>query len=194
MTKNRRLYRRIQPVLLVVALSAATPIAGASGKGRSLHGYGAPFRAWVTTHPRNTAQCPMGFCYGPVVSSRSPIAEFSFVTNYKNRVVGYDQALKRGTPLLQAELHVAEQFPSDVAMASSVIVIRHDRYGHSCAVYDLYSKTLARIFGPKGPGQSGNDIGVELATILPSGNTSYSTRAIDLAIVTPVYLDRSTNC
>lgn len=89
---------------------------------------------------------------------------------------------------------MAQQFPSDVSMPRSVTVIHHDQFGHSCAVIDLYSKTLAREFGRKGPAHQGDSIGVELATIGPGGSTRFEPNSIDLAIVTPDYLDGSSNC
>ena len=178
-----------RPLLLAWSTSSD---AGVS-VGRSSD-YGAPFAQWVQQHRPDSLHCVVGRCYGPLVNSETFEPEFSFIEMFRGRVVGYEEALRRGTPLLAAELLIAEQFPADVSMPSSVTVIRHDRFGHSCAVFDLYSKTLAREFGRKGPTNQGDSIGVELATVDQNGSTSYDRSSIDLAIVSPVYLDASTTC
>ena len=91
-------------------------------------------------------------------------------------------------------LEVAQQFPADVSIPRSVTVIHRDQFGHSCAVFDLYSKTLAREFGQKGPAHQGDSIGVELATIGAGGSTTFERDSFDIAIVAPVYLDNSSDC
>jgi len=122
-----------------------------------------------------------------------PTDQFSALDMERGRVVGYTEALTRGTPLLQAELEVAEMFPAD-ATASQVTVVRRDQYGASCAVFDIQSKVLDHLFGKRAFGDDGGNIGVELATLRPSGLTSYNPRAIDLVIVMPTYADKSINC
>ena len=177
--------------LLGAAGILASP--GASGSaGRP--GFGSRLSAFSATYPPDPTDCPVGPCYGPVVASERPIPEFSFLTLAKGAVVGWQQALRRGVPLLQAELQVAELFPPDVTMGSAVTVIHRDQFGHACAVYDLYSKAIARRYGKNGPAGNGAAIGVELATLRPNGTTGYNPRNIDLAIVVPGYLDKSADC
>jgi hypothetical protein len=179
--------------LLVVSLAAVASPASASEHARPFSGFGATLAAWAKAYPPDAAQCPASTCYGPVVASLPATPEFSFVTTSKGRVVGYDQALRRGTPLLQAELEVAEMFPAD-ATQSPVTVVRRDQFGSSCAVYDIQSKELTRLFGKHGFGDDGDNVGVELATLTRSGATTYNPRAIDLAIIIPSYADKSINC
>lgn len=178
---------------LLSLLVSVAPDVGATARV-TRGGYGASFASFVAAHGPDGTDCRSGPCYGPIVASQPAEPEFSFVQTARHRVVGYEEALRRGTPLLQAELEVAEQFPDDVSMARSLTVITHDRYGGSCAVYDLYSPTLAKEFGPKGPGDDGDSVGVEFTTLNRHGSTTYNPSAITLAIVSPVYLDSSANC
>jgi hypothetical protein len=183
--------------LLVAAMFPVLASGHAAGGGEVVSpssGYGAVLGSWMHAHPPNPADCPIDSCYGPLVHSASFEPEFSFVQLFRGHVVGYDQALPRGTSLLAAELEVAQQFPSDVSIPHSVTVIHRDQFGHSCAVFDLYSKTLAREFGRNGPAHQGDSIGVELATIGPGGTTRFERDSIDIAIITPVYLSDSTDC
>jgi len=175
-------------------LVASAPTAGARAPVGHTSDFGEPLAEWVQQHRLNATDCVVGSCYGPLVDSASVEPEFSFVQTFRGRVVGYEEALRRGTPLLAAELLIAEQFPADVSMPSRVTVIHRDHYGHSCAVLDLYSRALAREFGRKGPANQGDSIGVELATVGRNGSTRFDRNAIDLAIVSPVYLDSSINC
>lgn len=177
--------------LLALAITAMPSAAVSAGLGT---GFGAAFGQWVRAHPSDTHGCAIGSCYGPVVNSAARVPQFSFVQTFRGHVVGYDESLARGTSLLEAEIEVAQQFPADVSMSRSLTIIRRDHFGHSCAVYDLYSRALAREFGSKGPAHQGDSIGVELATIARSGATTYNPTSVDLAIVSPLYIDDSTSC
>jgi hypothetical protein len=191
------MHRRLRQVLLIAAALPVLAMSQVASAGKVVvpsSDYGAMFGVWVHAHPADTADCPLDSCYGPLVHAARLQPEFSFIQTFRGHVVGYDQALPRGTSLLAAELEVAQQFPSDVSIPRSVTVIRHDQFGHSCAVLDLYSQTLAREFGRKGPAFQGDSIGVELATVGPRGTTRFERDSIDLAIITPTYLDNSSNC
>jgi hypothetical protein len=189
-----RLFRFALVIAAMLPVVAMSHVADAGEAVNSSTDYGALMSVWVRTHPPNPAGCAIDSCYGPLVHSASVEPEFSFVQTFRDHVVGYDQALPRGTSLLAAELEVAEQFPPDVSMPHSVTVIHHDQFGHSCAVIDLYSKTLAREFGRQGPAHQGDSVGVELATIGPRGSTRFEPNSIDFVVVTPDYLDNSSNC
>jgi hypothetical protein len=191
MVRSLRFALVIAALLPVLVLGS---VASAGAGANPTSGYGALFGVWVHAHPADSSHCSIGSCYGPIVHSAATEPEFSFIQTFRGRVVGYDQAIPRGTSLLAAELEVAQQFPSDVSVPNSVTVIHRDDFGHSCAVFDLYSKSLVREFGRKGPARQGDSIGVELATVTPGGATKFVRNAIDLAIITPVYLDDSTDC
>lgn len=196
----RHLGRALIASLGTAVLLSGAPVSASVRSARAsttAHGdaqFGAVFAAWQVAHPRDVADCPTGACYGPVVASVAATPQFSFVTISAGRVVGYDQALRRGTPLLQAELEVAQMFPADVTMSSSVQVVRRDTYGNSCAVYDLHAKSLVRLFGRHGFGNDGGNVGVELATLRRNGGTSYDPHNLDVAIVIPTWVDKSINC
>jgi hypothetical protein len=191
------MLRRIRYAIVIAAIFPVLALGGIAGAGQAVNpslGYGAVLGQWVRAHQPDSAHCLLEACYGPLVRSASFEPEFTFIQMYRGHVVGYDQALPRGTSLLAAELEVAQQFPSDVSMPSSVTVIHRDQFGHSCAVFDLYSKSLAREFGRKGPAGQGDNVGVELATVGNGGVTKFERNSIDLAIITPVYLDNSSSC
>jgi hypothetical protein len=186
-------WGRVAAALVVVVLLAvglATP-AGAAGRGRSFTGFGATTAVWSAAHPLDHGNCPAASCYGPEVGRAG--YEFSFLSTTKGRVVGYDQLLPRGTSLLRAQLEVAELFPGDATMGS-VSVVHRDAYGSACAFFDIHSKTIQHLFGNAAFGGSQGTIGVELATLLPNGSTSYNPANLDLAIVIPTYVGSSDNC
>ncbi|MGB9111899.1 MAG: hypothetical protein WCF24_04140 [Acidimicrobiales bacterium] len=189
-----RLLRVALVVAAVVPILALSAVTNAGEAVNPSSGYGAVLGLWVRAHPPNATDCPIDSCYGPIVHSASVEPEFSFLQMFRGHVVGYDEALPRGTSLLAAELEVAQQFPSDVSIPHSVTVIHHDLFGHSCAVFDLYSKALAREFGRKGPAHQGDSVGVELATIGAGGSATFEHNSFDIAIITPVYLDDSSDC
>jgi hypothetical protein len=177
----------IAGALLVAAPTSASPHAA------RLSGFGAPIGAWKARFAPDTQNCNASNCYGPVVPRSSARFEFTYVTTAKGRVDGYDEALRKGTSLLRAELEVAQMFPNDVQMGS-LEIRHHDAFGNSCAYYDLSSKTLEHVFGSRAFGKSNGTVGVELATVLPSGATTYNPNDINLALVVPAYLGSDSYC
>ena len=155
--------------------------------------YGSPLGVWRVVYGRDASHCKVGVCYGPVIRSRPATPQFSDLDVVAGRVVGWDEALPRGTTVLEAELDVAQLFPPDIQFTPKVTVIYADRYGHACAVYDLSSPTITTEFGPTGPAGSGTTIGVELFATAPGGAT-WNPNTVDRAIVAPTYLDRTANC
>jgi hypothetical protein len=182
--------------LLLVALGAmvfsALPSSVWAGEVR-LSGFGDTLHQWAAAFPADTNGCSAVNCFGPAVKDSTAPFEFTYVTTEKGRVDGFDLALRRGTAEVRAELQVAELFPGDIQM-SSLDVIHRDSFGNACAVYNLSSKTIAHIFGNHAFGDSNGTIGVELATVLPNGNTSYNPGNVDLVLVVPSYLGSSADC
>jgi hypothetical protein len=176
---------------VVALMTIAFPSAASAGQTR-LSGFGDTMHAWMSAFPLD-ASCSPANCYGPSVAGSSAKYEFSYVTTNKDRVDGFDLALRRGTSYVRAELEVAELFPNDVEM-SSLDVIHRDAFGNGCAVYNLSSKTIAHIFGDRSFGDSHGTVGIELATVLPSGNTTYEVGNVNLAIVAPSYLGSDADC
>jgi hypothetical protein len=150
-------------------------------------------RQWAAKYPPDTKDCTASDCYGPAVHGSSANYEFTYITTAKGRVDGFDLALRRGTPYVRAELAVAELFPADIEM-SSLDVIHRDSFGNACAVYDLSSKTIAGIFGDQAFGDSHGTVGVELASTLPNGDTTYNPGNVDLVLVVPSYLGSNADC
>jgi hypothetical protein len=158
-----------------------------------LSGFGDTLRQWAAAFPEDTNGCSAGSCYGPAVRNSTAAFEFTYITTQKGRVDGFDLALRRGTTEVRAELQVAELFPGDIQM-SSLNVIHRDSFGNACAVYNLSSKTIAHIFGNHAFGDSNGTVGVELAAVLPNGNTTYNPGNVDLVLVVPSYLGSSADC
>jgi hypothetical protein len=186
----RRRVAATASLLLVLAVGFAAP-AAAADYARSSSGFGATVASWVRAHPEDKSGCPAATCFGPKITGSG--WEFSFVSTTKGRVVGWDQALPRGTSVLRAQLEVAELFPADATMGSLTIVHR-DAYGSACAFFDIHSKTVQHQFGNAAFGGSQGTIGVELATLMPNGSTTYNPANLDLAIVIPTYVGSNDNC
>ena len=188
-------------VLALIGASITAGVASASSRPASsvrphagkLAAFGETLALFERSYPEDVGACPDTTCYGPLVASLPPTYEFSYLDVERGRVVGYNQAIKRGTPLLEAELEVAELFPSD-AQSNKIEEIKRDLYGASCGVYDIYSKVLKAEFGPHAFGNDGDNVGVELATLTKNGFTRYNPNAIDIAIVTPTYAYNGINC
>jgi hypothetical protein len=181
---------------VVVALAAmvltALPSSVWASESR-LSGFGDTLHQWAAAFPRDTNGCSAANCYGPAVKSSTAPFEFTYITTQKGRVDGFDLALRRGTPEVRAELQVAELFPGDIQM-SSLDVIHRDSFGNACAVYNLSSKTIGHVFGSRAFGDSNGTVGVELATVLPNGNTAYIPGNVDLVLVVPSYLGSNADC
>ena len=190
-TWREALASAVALAVLTGTMAVAMPASGAQRP--ALTSFGAPMGRFQANYPKDRTGCNATNCYGPAMSSSSARYEFTYVSTMKGRVDGYDQALRRGTPLLQAELQVAELFPPDVTM-NSFYVKRHDAYGNSCVFYDLSSKTVAQIFGKAAFGNTDGNVGVELATMLGNGTTTFNPDNIDLALVVPTYLSSQDNC
>ncbi|HEY5273191.1 MAG TPA: hypothetical protein VIJ34_08160 [Acidimicrobiales bacterium] len=158
-----------------------------------LSGFGDTMHQWARSFPADTNGCAAPNCYGPAVRNSTANFEFTYITTAKGRVDGFDVALRRGTPFVRAELRVAELFPGDIQM-SSLDIIHRDLFGNACAVYNLSSKTIAHVFGDKAFGDSHGTVGVELATVLPSGETAYEPGNVDLVLVVPSYLGSNADC
>jgi hypothetical protein len=182
--------------LVLVALGAMVFSALPSSVWASevrLSGFGDTLHQWAAAFPPDSNGCSAANCFGPVVRDSTAPFEFTYVTTEKGRVDGFDLALRRGTPEVRAELQVAELFPSDIQM-SSLDVIHRDSFGNACAVYNLSSKMIGHLFGGRAFGDSNGTVGVELATVLPNGDTTYNPGNVDLVLVVPSYLGSSADC
>jgi hypothetical protein len=186
--------RRIRLGLVATLAVFLTPITMATTAGAAqTSGFGDPLPVWQAAFPSQSNGCNASNCYGPTVPHSTNRYEFSYVTTAKGRVDGFDIALRRGTPLLRVQLRIAELFPADAQMGS-LTVIHRDSQGNSCAVFNMQSKIIERIFGKRAFGNSSGTVGVELAKVLPNGTTTYNRGDSNLALVVPTYLGSDTNC
>jgi hypothetical protein len=189
-----RARRRAWVVLVALGamVFAVLPSSVWAGEAR-LSGFGDTVRQFAAAFPQDTKGCSAADCYGPAVRESTAPFEFTYITTEKGRVDGFDLALRRGTAEVRAELQVAELFPGDIQM-SSLYVIHRDSFGNACAVYNLSSKTIGHVFGDHAFGDSNGTVGVELATVLPNGNTTYNPGNVDLVLVVPSYLGSNADC
>jgi hypothetical protein len=189
-----RARRRAWVVLVALGATVFTVLPSSVWASTArLSGFGDTLRQWAAEFPPDTNGCSASSCYGPAVRNSTAPFEFTYITTQKGRVDGFDLALRRGTPEVRAELQVAELFPGDIQM-SSLDVIHRDSFGNACAVYNLSSKTIGHVFGNHAFGDSNGTVGVELATVLPNGNTTYNPGNVDLVLVVPSYLGSSADC
>jgi hypothetical protein len=189
-----RTRRRAWVVLASLGAMVFTALPSSVWAGEAgLSGFGETLHQWSAQFPLDTNGCSDANCYGPAVKDSTAPFEFTYVTTEKGRVDGFDLALRRGTAEVRAELQVAELFPGDIQM-SSLDVIHRDSFGNACAVYNLSSKMIGHVFGDRAFGDSNGTVGVELATVLPNGNTAYNPGNVDLVLVVPSYLGSNADC
>jgi hypothetical protein len=186
--------RRVWVVLVALGAMVFTALPSSVwASDARLSGFGDTLRQWAAAFPPDTNGCSAADCYGPAVRDSTAPFEFTYITTEKGRVDGFDLALRRGTAEVRAELQVAELFPGDIQM-SSLDVIHHDSFGNACAVYNLSSKTIGHVFGSRAFGDSNGTVGVELASVLPNGDTTYNPGNVDLVLVVPSYLGSNADC
>jgi hypothetical protein len=167
-------------------------------------GLGALLSDWGKAHPKNVTNCSKGSCYGGRVKDGGQLQD-QFVgvltIGKPPRVYTYDQAIGDGTPLAAAQRTVLALLPRDTK-TTSFWIDHNDGQGNSCALWNLNSKTVARLltsyYSPKtgktlGPPPKPGDIGVELTTVGANGFV-YKPDDVADANVSPGALAKSGTC
>ena len=122
-------------------------------------------------------------CYGAgFTNEESPKPGFNYqftaVSHDDGLIDGYTQAFNTGTTIAQAESQVLQWMPKDAKMTAITI----DRNGGSCAMANISSATLAKLFS-KAPkiGDPKGVIGVEFGYIDANLNQVYNSNNIEHA-------------
>lgn len=116
-----------------------------AGAPSSWKGMGAPLSAFESTHVPVTGQ--PGYGNGPSYPGPGQCCEFTELSTTGppvDRVDGYTQALAIGTSVAAAKLEVLALMPSDTT--TTAFFIRHDAFGHTCAMWNIQSPTLGKWF------------------------------------------------
>lgn len=168
----------IAGALLAVAAWAA-PVAASP----PWSGIGARLADWARVHPKDTTGCPTGGCYGRRVTvggrATARFVEVAHTGLPDDRVDGYIQALGDGTSLGAAKAAVRALLPADAQTTAFWIAHSH---GDSCALWNVRSRTLARLLAGSGAEDPGGVLGINLYTVTNAG-TEYSPRDVSEAAV-----------
>lgn len=175
--------------MVLSAAALAASVMALSAAASSWTGLGAVLSDWSKAHPKNATNCSKGSCYGGRVSDGGSLQDqfIGVLTLGKPpRVYAYDQAIGDGTPLAAAQRAVLALLPADTR-TTAFWIDHNDGQGNSCALWNLNSKTLARLltsyYHPTsgktlGPPPKPGDIGVELDTV---GSNGFVYKAADVA-------------
>jgi hypothetical protein len=141
-----------------------------------LTGFGAKLADFAKAHPKNSSTCPGIKCHGKNITTGGvPVPQFVTVLTAGGRVSSYTQDLSDHTSLNAAKAEVLALLPPDAKTVK--FTIRHASNG-TCAAWNLSSSSLASVLKT-----SDGNIGIQLHTILPSGDDGWSTGAINSATV-----------
>jgi hypothetical protein len=167
------------------AVNVQTP----SASTVALTGFGAKLADFAKAHPKNSSTCPGVNCYGKNITTGGvPVPQIVTLLSPSGRVSGYMQDLPDHTSLNAAKMQVLTLLPKDTTTVK--FTIRHDSIG-TCAVWNLRSSALAGAL--KANDNAGN-IGIELHTILPSGDDGWSTGNVNSATVSAFALPANFPC
>jgi len=169
---------------------------GAAGTTATSHtpapvfsGLGATASAWSSAHPSDGEGD-----YGPrVTSGGSTVTEFQTVSEDGGRVDGFDVSLSDETSLAQAKSSILALLPPDTKSTSWRIAPAADGSG-PCALWNLQSQTLGRLFAPKTWGDPQGQIGVSLSTTNADGTESYDTSNVNTATVGLAWSTPTVSC
>jgi hypothetical protein len=162
--------------------SAGSPT-GAPSAG-AWTGFGAKLADWETAHPKQTAGCRAGTCFGNALTvGGTTIYRFQvlYTTGPPDRRVNhYEQTFREGTTAPAAKTEVLKLMPSDTHTLS--FSVEHPA-AESCAFWDLQSRTLGKyLSGPNG--DASGVIGIELQSPKNSnGESLYSPNDVRTATV-----------
>jgi hypothetical protein len=159
------------------------------------NGFGAKLVDWEGTHPKQTAGCPAGTCFGNKLTiSGATTYQFQLLTTTgppESRVDGYEQAFNEETPVAAARAEVLKLMPSDTHTLS--FSVQHTSSG-SCAFWNLQSATLGKYLSAPKVGDARGVIGIDLSSETSSGESAYSPSDIRTATIWIAPLSSGTDC
>ena len=143
-------------------------------------GLGAKLSDFEAAHPRGTAGCEKGTCYGPKVATNTSPAEasYEFVSvssnGAENRVDGYDQTIGESVIPNIAKHTVLQYMPRDTRTLD--FWVEHGSNG-SCGLWNLQSATLAKWFADPKIGDPQGHVIADLYKPNANGESEYSDSA-----------------
>lgn len=131
-------------------------------------------------------------CFGaPIKNDEDALYQFTAVSIDDGIVDGYTQAFNNGTTIAQAESQVLQWMPKDAKMTAITI----DRNGGSCAMANISSATLAKLFSKASKiGDPKGVIGVEFGYIDANLNQVYNSNNIEHADLSVAPSDPTAAC
>jgi hypothetical protein len=122
-------------------------------------------------------------CFGPRLvndeSAPAPTYEFTSVGLGGGIVTDYDMNFANGTTIADAKAEVLRWLPQDTA--ATLFGIDHN--GGSCAIWNLRSRTLARVLGAPSIGDPSGILTVEFSYIDANLNTVYEPNNVESASI-----------
>jgi hypothetical protein len=153
-------------------------------------GIGGKLSVWEAAHPRGTAGCSAGKCFGDHVEVAPGESRYEYIgveTTPEGRVDGYQEALGGGELTPGAAEHIAlSNFPHDTRVISTEV--SHEN--GSCKLITVKSKTLGRWFANPRVSDGSGVMSIDIHGVSPeSGESTYpdhlSEASVSLGHATP---------
>ena len=179
---------------LVGNVSTTSSSAQASASS-ALTGMGANVAEMTAAHgadwKRGGACTAVNACFGPQIFSEGQKTwQFGDVLVSDGLVTGYTQSFPAGTSLATAETEIMQWMPKDSMLGQLSV----DHNGGSCAMLDVTSPTLGKVFSDPKIGDPQGEVGVVMDTITANIETVYNPSDIEEAVLSVAPVDPSTSC
>ena len=130
-------------------------------------------------------------CFGASIKNdEGDLYQFTGVSITGGIVDGYTQAFLPGTTLASAKSQILQWMPTDAKMTAVTI----DRNGGSCAMVNISSPTLAKLFSAPKIGDPQGVVGIELGYIDANLNPVYNPDNVQHAVLSVLTTDPTATC
>ena len=130
-------------------------------------------------------------CFGASIKNdEGELYQFTGVSITGGIVDGYTQAFLPGTTLASAESQILQWMPKDATMTAVTI----DRNGGSCAMANISSPTLAKVFSAPKIGDPKGVVGIELGYIDANLHQVYNPGNVEHADLSVLPTDPTAAC
>jgi len=172
-----------------------SPTATTSQHQSAISGMGATLAEFKAVHGQDMIKggaCSAGpYCFGADIKNDEDAGYQVTGASIDDGIVdGYTQAFLPNTTLASAESQILQWMPKDAKMTSVTI----DHHGGSCAMANISSATLARLFSAPKIGDPKGIVGVELGYIDANLNQVYNPNNIQHADLSVLPTDPSAAC
>ena len=161
-------------------------------------GIGATLQAWKTAHRADHgpgALCTAAnSCFGPSLdnSTCGNVYEFTTVSVDANIVDGYSQCFGNDTSFATAVREMLALFPKDARVGRLIVV--HTPGTGTCGLFNVTSRTLARVFANPKIGDPQGVVGVDMNYINSNYQYVFSTSNVQEASLGVAPVDPSAGC